>query len=75
MATFNGGSPVSSASNPYNKVAGVDDQDIIGGVDDTSATMQTAMDNLDAYGSHPVTDDGAAQRPNAGAVVPGTDGM
>jgi len=75
MAKFLDGSPVSSGSNPYNKVAGVDGQDIIGGVDDTSATMQTAMDNLDAYGSSPVTSASAAGRPSAGAVVPGTDGM
>lgn len=63
MTTFNGGSPVSSASNPYNDAATIARQgDILPSLDVAGAERQ-AMTNLDAYGSSPVTEDSAAQRP------------
>jgi hypothetical protein len=64
VSTFNHGSPVSSPTNPYNmQGAGQESADILPDLDITGAEM-TAMSNLDAYGSSPVTDDSASGRPS-----------
>lgn len=65
---FLGGSPVSSASNPFS------DGEEFGNMPslqaDVDAAYASASGILDAYGSSPVVSDAAAQRPNA----PSTDG-
>lgn len=63
---FLGGSPVSDTSNPFN-ASGVGmqagaDADVLASLD-PEGHEASAMADLDAYGSSPVTDDGAAQRP------------
>ena len=72
MTQFMDGSPVSDASNPYNKVAGVDGQDILPSLD-VEGVERMAMSNLDAYGSSPVTSDSAAGRPLNPPSIGGDD--
>jgi hypothetical protein len=60
---FQGGSPVSDASNPYNDGASLaqDGRDILPSLD-PEGREQSVMSDLDAYGSSPVTSDSAAER-------------
>lgn len=63
MTTFNGGSPVSSRDNPFNSGAGTSEVNVLPSLMPEERERSVMMD-LDAYGSNPVTDDAAAQRPS-----------
>lgn len=63
MATrFDGGSPVSTPSNPFNRGAGLESADILPSLD-PEGHERDVMGDLDAYGSNPSTSDALAQRP------------
>lgn len=76
MTQFMDGSPVSDASNPYNKqalsVTNGGDNDILPSLD-VEGVERMAMSNLDAYGSSPVTSDSAAGRPLNPPSIGGDD--
>lgn len=71
---FLGGSPVSSAGNPYDDADSLanDSTDILPSLD-IEGYEASQLAQLDAYGSNPVTNDSAAERPMNPPTIGGDD--